>query len=102
MKSVFLAVILFSIYGIAQSVAPASPPPSGISAWIQSQGGFIASVTLVIGLLNILLSFLAQVFAKLSAAEPAWLQSLGSVLLSLTQWLSANTPTPKDSVPPKV
>lgn len=43
---------------------------------------------------NVAMSALAQLFVAIGKAEPAFLQSVGAWGLKITQWLSANTPTP--------
>lgn len=74
--------------------APASPAPTGLASWIKGTGGLFAAVGVVLGVINIALSALTQIFAKLSIAEPVWMQNLGTWLLKLLQWFSANTTTP--------
>lgn len=59
----------------------------------------IAQVVLVIGCLNILLSAIQQIFAKLSQAEPDWLQKVSTVILKVVQYVGSNTPTPPSTPP---
>jgi hypothetical protein len=51
----------------------------------------------VIVIFNIFMSAVAQVFAALGKAEPSLLQKFGAWGLKISQWLSANTPTPPPS-----
>jgi hypothetical protein len=99
-----LLLILLEIplmcYGQAASPAPgavasvAVQAPHGISAWISSQGGLVAAVGVIVACLNIIMSALVQLFAKLAVAEPAWMQTVGSILLKISQYVTGNTPTP--------
>jgi hypothetical protein len=72
-------------------------------AFISSHAAVFVAVGLPI--YNIVMSAMAQIFTKLGKAEPTVLQALGNVGLKLTQWLSANTPSPQAQVsqitPPK-
>lgn len=66
-----------------------------MQAWIQANGGVLATAVLGFALLNILLSALQSVFNALKLQEPGWLQKFGSVAATATSWLSANVPTPQ-------
>lgn len=102
-------VLLLGIWVHAQSASPSASPaaavvsappsaPSGLAGWIQTQGGLVAAVGVIVTCLNILFSMLAQLFAKLSLAEPVWMQKVGSFLLKVVQWVGSNTPTPAAQV----
>ncbi len=54
----------------------------------------IPVLLLAVALFNIIMSAVAQVFAAMSKTEPGWLQSIGAWGLKISQWLTANTPTP--------
>lgn len=74
-------------------VAPAAAPASmGFMAWMQAHWALVPVV--VLPLYNLFFSALAQAFTILQAKEPQVLQTMGDVGLKVTQWLSANTPTP--------
>lgn len=62
--------------------------------FITEHGGLIAVVVLFLAIYNIVMSALASIFSKLGKAEPSALQSAAAWGLKVTQWLSANTPTP--------
>lgn len=64
--------------------------------WVQAHGvsGILAGVALGAAIFNIVMSALAQIFTALGKQEPVWMQTLGAYGLKVTQWLSANTPTP--------
>ncbi len=62
-------------------------------SWLQAHG--MATFVAAVAIFNIVLSGAAQIFSALGKQEPAWMQKLGAVGLKITQWLSANTPTPK-------
>ena len=64
-------------------------------AWIQAHGGFEAVAVVSVICFNIVMSALAQLFATLKQTEPAFLQNLGNWGLKISQYLTANTPTPK-------
>jgi hypothetical protein len=68
-----------------------------MSAWITSVGGFVAAVLLVVGCLNVVLSAVQQVLAKLSVQEPGWLTTVSTALLKVAQWLGSNPPTPSST-----
>lgn len=53
-------------------------------------GGLIAMIVLIVSCLNIILSAVQQIFAKLSKAEPGWLQSVSSVVLAVAKYLGSN------------
>lgn len=65
-----------------------------MSAFLASHGGLIATILLVLGIINTLLSAAQTILVKLAVAEPGWLTSLSNVLLKVVQYLSANTPSP--------
>jgi len=65
-----------------------------MSAFIAAHGGVMAVAVLAVALFNVLMSAIAKICALLSVQEPAWMQKAGSVGLTLSQWLTANTPTP--------
>jgi hypothetical protein len=54
----------------------------------------IAEIIVIVGCLNILLSAVQQIFAKLSQQEPSWLVSVSKVVLSVVQYLGSNPPNP--------
>ena len=63
--------------------------------FITAHGGFIAAGLLILALFNIVMGALAQIFTALGKTEPGVLQSAAAWGLKITQWLSANTPSPK-------
>lgn len=65
--------------------------------FVQAHGGFIAAGLLILAVYNIVFSALAQIFSALHMQEPGALQKLGAAGLKITQWLSANTPSPTAS-----
>jgi hypothetical protein len=67
--------------------------------FIQAHGGFVAAAVFVLALYNIVMSALAQIFAKLNKPEPGFLNTATAWGLKATQWLSGNTPTPTQSGP---
>lgn len=70
-----------------------------VTQYIQAHGGVIATFVMVLAAYNILMSAIAALCAKLSIQEPAWMQNAGAWGLKLSQWLSANTPTPASQAP---
>lgn len=60
--------------------------------------GIVATILAVVGvalpLFNIVMSAITQGFAVLHKLEPSWLQTVGTVGMKLSQWLTANTQTP--------
>jgi hypothetical protein len=68
-------------------------------AWIEAHGGFMLLTALAVTLFNIVMSAIAQIFAALKRQEPQWLQNIGNWGLKISQWLSANTPTPAPAQP---
>jgi hypothetical protein len=107
---VVLFIMVVSVHVLAQSGTPSpapsagaviqapAPVTSGLASWVHNQGGLIAAVGVIVACLNIVFSTLAQLFAKLSMAEPVVLQTIGNVLLKATQYISSNTPTPAPQV----
>lgn len=73
-----------------------------MQAWIDANGGILATVVLGATLLNLCLSFLQKVLNALKLKEPGWLQKAASVGSSIVAWLSANVPTARPVVAPVV
>lgn len=65
-----------------------------MEAFLAGHGGIVASVLLVVGILNVVLSAAQQILVKLAIAEPSWITTVSNVLLKIVQYLSANTPSP--------
>ena len=55
-------------------VAPVAAPVAGLPSFLSA--GLIAMVLSIVACLNIALSSIQQIFAKLSKSEPGWLQSI--------------------------
>lgn len=113
MKKTFAYILLltlaWSFVALAQAPTPApsvagavviSAPAagSGLSGWVKAQGGILAAVSAAVLCLNIIFSTLTSIFAKLSMAEPAWMQAVGNVLLVVVKFVSSNTATPAPMV----
>lgn len=67
---------------------------TGLPGFFQAHGGVIAVVIMVLVIYNALMAAFAKIFEALGKQEPEWMQKAGAIGLTLTQWLSANTPTP--------
>lgn len=113
MKKTFAYILLltlaWSFVAMAQAPTPApsvagavviSVPASGggLAGWVKAQGGILAAVSAAVICLNVIFSTLTSIFAKLSMAEPVWMQSIGNVLLVLMKFVSANNATPAPMV----
>jgi len=92
MKNVIvLALSLFGIAALAQvvptpvPVVPAPAPVTGISLSTIS-----AIVVPLIMCLNIALSAVQQIFAKLAKSEPGVVQQISSVVAKIAQYLGSN------------
>lgn len=57
-------------------------------AWIQAHGGFGAVALIALGLYNVTLSGIGQIFTILHAQEPGWIQKLATYGLTAQQWLA--------------
>ena len=68
--------------------------------FIQAHGGVLAIAIMAVACFNILMSAIAQICGALSLQEPSGLQKAAAVGLKISQWLSANTPTPSASSAP--
>ena len=93
-KSLFLAGLLGIIYFIQASaqvaapvVAPVVPAAPAFNLFSVST---LASIALIISCLNIVLSAIQEIFAKLAKSEPGWLQSLSAIVLKIAQYLGSN------------
>lgn len=73
---------------------------SGLPAFFQSHGGVIAAILVVLVIFNTIMAAFAKIFEALGKQEPEWMQKAGAIGLKITQWLSANTPTPPPATPP--
>jgi len=64
-----------------------------MSTWISANGGLIASVVIIVGCLNMILSGIQTLCNKLKVQEPSGIQKVASWVSTVSGWLSANTPT---------
>lgn len=69
-----------------------------MSAFLAAHGGLIATILLVIGIINTVLSAAQTILVKLAIKEPSWVTTISNVLLKVVQYLSANTPSPAPTV----
>lgn len=67
---------------------------TGLPGFFQAHGGVIAVVIMILVIYNAVMAALAKIFEALGKQEPEWMQKAGAIGLTLTQWLSANTPSP--------
>lgn len=65
-----------------------------LQKFIANPNGVLGVVVMAIALFNLTMASLVKMFTILKKQEPQWMQKLGSVGLAISQWLSANTPTP--------
>jgi hypothetical protein len=63
--------------------------------FIQSHGGFVSAMILVLTLVNLTLSFLSAIFNQLKTSQPGWLGKSASVVSKTLDLLSANVEHPK-------
>jgi hypothetical protein len=122
LKPLFLFALIFALFSLvpkfglhvmtssvhsayAQSAASPSGAPVAVGAPAVSAApslfglGFSGTIILVIALFNVALSAASQVFAALHKQEPGWLQTLGTIGLGISQYVTGNTSTPALSQP---
>lgn len=98
--SMVLMVLGMSTYVLAQSAPVAQPAPAASVApapaasvaapAAASPVGLAGIVVAIVAGLNVLLSGVQTVFGALAQSEPGWLQTIGSIVLTVSQWLGSN------------
>lgn len=72
---------------------------TGLPGFFQAHGGIVACVVMILVIYNAIMAALAKIFEALGKQEPQWMQTASAWGLKITQYMSANTPTPP--TPPK-